>query len=175
MPLKKRTDLHRQQWRSSTGSLTEVDRIAQYYEQGDKLVVVFKASSKEFAYSKNRAKIIKTGVSSKNAFDVFNYLKNVADTVGIIGNESQNTLLKSYEAITTIPKECVLSDFLNATLSKNRTNNRQNVIFPFGFNLSQQKPLVGTAFNNNLSVIEGPPGTGNLFVWKLVIFFVTNT
>ena len=53
----------------------------------------------------------------------------------------------------------MLSDFLNASLSKKRTNNTQNVIFPFGFNLSQQK-AVDTAFNNNLSVIEGPPGTG---------------
>lgn len=137
----------------------ETDRIARYYEQGDKLVVVFKGGSKEFAYSKNRAQIIKTGVSAKNAFDVFNYLKNVADTVGIIGNESQNTLAKSYDGITTIKKECVLSDFLNGSLSKKRTNNTQNVIFPFGFNLSQQK-AVDTAFNNNLSVIEGPPGTG---------------
>ena len=29
----------------------------------------------------NRAKIIKIGISTKNAFDVFNYLKNVADNV----------------------------------------------------------------------------------------------
>ncbi|SFN90610.1 Superfamily I DNA and/or RNA helicase [Paenimyroides ummariense] len=137
----------------------ETDRIARYYEQGDKLVVVFNGSSKEFAYSKNRAQIIKTGISNKNAFDVFNYLKNVADTAGIIGNESQNTLAKSYEGITTVPKECVLSDFLNGSLSKKRTNNTQNVIFPFGFNLSQLK-AVDSAFNNNLSVIEGPPGTG---------------
>lgn len=101
------------------------------------MVVVFNGSLKEFAYSKNRARIIKTGLSAKNAFDVFNYLKNVADTAGIIGNESQNTLEKSYEGITTIKKECVLSDFLNGTLSKKRTHNTQNVIFLFGFNLSQ--------------------------------------
>lgn len=137
----------------------ETDRVARYYKQGDKLIVVFKGSFKEFAYHKNRAQIIKTGVSAKSAFDVFNYLKNVADTVGVIGNESQNTLTKSYEGITTIPKECVLSDFLNGSLSKKRNHNTQNVIFPFGFNLSQQK-AVDTAFNNNLSVIEGPPGTG---------------
>ena len=31
--------------------------------------------------------------------------------------------------------------------------------FPFGFNLSQRN-AVNTAFANNLSVIEGPPGTG---------------
>jgi len=137
----------------------ETDRIARYYEQGGKLVVVFNGSSKEFAYSKNRAQIIKTGVSAQNAFDVFNYLKNVADTVGIIGDESQNTLAKSYEGITTVSKECVLADFLNGTLSTKRTGSTQNVIFPFGFNLSQQK-AVETAFNNNLSVMEGPPGTG---------------
>ena len=137
----------------------ETDRVARYYKQGDKLIVVFKGSFKEFAYHKNRAQIIKTGISGKNAFDVFNYLKNVADTAGIIGNESKNTLAKSYEGITTIKKECVLSDFLNGNLSKKRTSNTQNVIFPFGFNLSQQE-AVDTAFNNNLSVIEGPPGTG---------------
>jgi len=51
----------------------ETDRIARYYEQGDQLIIVFKSKSKEFAYSKNRAKIIKTGLSAKNAFDVFNY------------------------------------------------------------------------------------------------------
>lgn len=137
----------------------ETDRITRYYEQGDKLIVVFKGSSKEFAYSRSRAQIIKTGLSGKNAFDVFNYLKNVANTAGIISNESQNTLVKSYEGITTIKKECVLSDFLNGSLSKKRANNTQNIIFPFGFNLSQQK-AANTAFNSNLSVIEGPPGTG---------------
>ena len=42
----------------------ETYRIARYYEQSDKLVVVFKGSSKEFAYNKNRSQIIKTGIST---------------------------------------------------------------------------------------------------------------
>ena len=62
----------------------ETDRVARYYKQGDKLIVVFKGSSKEFAYSKNRAQIIKTGISAKNAFDVFNYLKIFADIIIVI-------------------------------------------------------------------------------------------
>ncbi|MEG0915395.1 MAG: hypothetical protein RSF68_00110 [Myroides sp.] len=33
----------------------ETDCIARYYEQGNKLVVVFKGSCKEFAYSKRIA------------------------------------------------------------------------------------------------------------------------
>src|SRR5690606_13186719 len=137
----------------------ETDRIARYYKQGDKLVVIFKNSSKEFAYSKNRAQIFKTGVSANKAYDEINYLKNDADTVGIIGDKNKKTLTKSHEDITTNTHECVLSDFLNVTLSKKRTNDTKNIIFPFGFNISQQK-AVDTAFNNNLSVIEGPPGTG---------------
>jgi len=35
----------------------------------------------------------------------------------------------------------VLLNFLNGSLSKNPTNNAQNVIFTFGFNLSPQKAV----------------------------------
>lgn len=136
----------------------ETDRIAQYSYIGDKYVIVFKNGSKEFYYSKNRARIVKTAISGNKAFSVFSYLKEIADTVGLKTEEGDNILSKSYQSITHIPEDSILSIFLNGTLSGKSVITNID-IFPFGFNLSQ-KDAVNKAFSNNLSVIEGPPGTG---------------
>lgn len=137
----------------------ETDKIEKYSYKGDKCVIVFKNNNKEFYYSKNRARIVRTAVSEKKAFKVFNYLKEIADIVGLKTEEGENILYRSYKSITEIPINCILSSLLNSSLpiSNNKTVN--HIFFPFGFNLSQQN-AVKTVFNKDLSVIEGPPGTG---------------
>ncbi len=135
------------------------DRIEKYSHKGDRCVVVFKNSYKEFSYSKNRAKIVRTAVSGDKAFNVFNYLKEIADTVGLKTEEGDNILARSYDSISEIPEDCILASFLNGFLSTGNSNSANPDFFPFGFNLSQRN-AVNTAFANNLSVIEGPPGTG---------------
>ncbi len=135
------------------------DRIEKYSYKGDRCIVVFKNSSKEFSYGKNRAKIVRTAVSGDKAFNVFNYLKEIADTVGLKTEEGNNILAKSYESISEIPEDCVLASLLTGSLSTGNSNPTNPDFFPFGFNLSQRN-AVNTAFTNNLSVIEGPPGTG---------------
>jgi RecA/RadA recombinase len=137
----------------------ETDRIAQYSFKGDKISIVFKNSNKEFLYNRTRARIERTAVSSDKAFNVFNYLKEIANTVGLKTEEGKNILARSYDSISEIPKDCVLSCFLNSSLSATITTTSNFDFFPFGFNLSQRN-AVHTAFSNNLSVIEGPPGTG---------------
>lgn len=137
----------------------ETDRVAKYSFKGDKLGVVFKNSEKEFFYGTNRVKIVRTAVSDDKAFDVFNYLKEIADAVGLITEEGNNILTRSFDGITAIAKESVLSNFLNASLSKNKPSVLKPIVFPFGFNLSQ-KEAVNKAFDSQLGVIEGPPGTG---------------
>lgn len=137
----------------------ETDRIAQYSYRGDKVCIVFKNGNKEFFYSRTRARIVRTAVSSDEAFNVFNYLKEIADTVGLKTEEGDNILAKSYDDISKIPQNCVLASFLNGSLSEGNGNTINPGFFPFGFNLSQRN-AVNTAFTNNLSVIEGPPGTG---------------
>ncbi|WP_304067855.1 AAA domain-containing protein [Pedobacter glucosidilyticus] len=137
----------------------ETNRIAQYSYRGDKCIIVFKGSSKEFAYSRDRAKIIRTAVTGDEAFSVFNYLKEIANTVGLKTEEGNNILSKSYDSITEITENCVLSNFLNGYLPEGDIPLTNPNFFPFGFNLSQKKALE-TAFSNKLSVIEGPPGTG---------------
>jgi superfamily I DNA and/or RNA helicase len=137
----------------------ETDRVAQYFYRGEKCVIVFKNSNKEFAYSKDRARIVRTAVTGDASFNVFKYLKEVADTVGLKTEEGNNILSKSYDGISQIPEDCILSSFLNGSLSKINSSSASPDFFPFGFNLSQRN-AVNTAFTNNLSVIEGPPGTG---------------
>lgn len=52
-----------------------------------------------------------------------------------------------------------MSSLLNGALPTSKSKKSSPILFPFGFNISQQK-AVNTAFSNNLSIIEGPPGTG---------------
>ncbi|HRG09117.1 MAG TPA: AAA domain-containing protein, partial [Cyclobacteriaceae bacterium] len=137
----------------------ETDRIEKYSFKGDRCVIIFKNNSKEFSYGKNRAKIVRTAVSGDKAFNVFNYLKEIADTVGLKTEEGDNILAKSYSSISEIPEDCILASLLNNWLPTRSDNSANSEFFPFGFNLSQRK-AVYTAFANNLSVIEGPPGTG---------------
>ena len=137
----------------------ETDRVEKYSYKDDRCVVVFKNNNKEFSYSKTRARIVRTAVSGEKAFSVFNYLKEIADTVGLKTEEGKNILAKSYESISEIPEKCILSCFLNATLLPAKKSSAIPDFFPFGFNLSQRN-AVNNAFTNNLSVIEGPPGTG---------------
>lgn len=137
----------------------ETDRIAKYSYKDDKIGIVFKNGNKEFFYSRLRVKIVRTAVSSDEAFNVFNYLKEIADTVGIESQEGNNVLARSYGSISEITENGVLAGFLNGSLSVSNGSATNPDFFPFGFNLSQRN-AVNIAFANNLSVIEGPPGTG---------------
>lgn len=135
------------------------DKIETYFYKGDRCVIVFKNSKQEFSYSKNRAKIVRTAVSADKAFHVFNYLKDITSTIGLKTEEGGNILARSYEGISVIPESSILSSFLNGSLSTKNSNSANQDFFPFGFNLSQ-KNAVNKAFTSNLSIIEGPPGTG---------------
>ena len=62
--------------------------------------------------------------------------------------------------IKSITPKSVLGKFLNKSeISTEKKNEQKTAIFPFGCNYSQIK-AVENAINNQISVIEGPPGTG---------------
>ena len=135
------------------------DKIEKYSYEGDRCVIVFKNNSQEFSYGKNKVKIVKTALSGDKAFVLFKYLKEIAGAIRLTKEESESILSKNYDSISEIPEDCILSSFLNDTLPPSNNNSVNPDFFPFGFNLSQRN-AVNTAFSNNLSVIEGPPGTG---------------
>lgn len=137
----------------------QTDSVAEYSEEGDRIRVVFKSSRNPYFYGKDKAKILKTAVSRDQALNVFNYLKDIANVVGLKTEEGQNILARSYQSITTIPESCALNAYLNEVLPPTKEKEDLPEFFPFGFNLSQRE-AVHNAFTNKLSVIEGPPGTG---------------
>jgi len=149
--------LRREQVYIDDTDLTE--KIASYHFQDDKVVVKYKTSDKPYIFGRKRVRIVPTGVSSEEAFDVFKYLKDIAYTIGLKTEDGENILANSYEGIEVIPEDGVLANFLNASLAKHEVQTSEATFFPFGFNLSQ-KDALNNAFSSRLSVIEGPPGTG---------------
>ena len=137
----------------------ETERIDSCWDYGDKCGVVFKNRETEYTYNKNRVRIVKTAISEDNANNIFSYLNKIAETVGLKTEEGSNILAKSYQAISHIPKDCILANYLNKTVPESNNTSPPIEVFPFGFNISQ-KDAVNKAFSNKLSVIEGPPGTG---------------
>ena len=142
----------------------------------NKCHITFKNSSQPYAYEKNKIKIEKSAISSDKAYNLFRYLKKIANVVGVMPKkddknsaetknadeyapkEDDNILKRYYSKITFIPKCSILANYLNGTLPKG-SYFAPIEIFPFGFNISQ-KNAVNEAFFSPLSVIKGPPGTG---------------
>ncbi len=133
--------------------------IQSYFFVGEKCIVAFKSSNKKYTYNKDKVQIIKSALQSKKAQTTFNYLKAIADAVGLKSDEGKNILSDSYDRISFIPEYAILSNYLNETQPADCFPSSPIEIFPFGFNLSQ-KEAVNNAFANPLSTIEGPPGTG---------------
>lgn len=92
---------------------------------------------------------------SKNCFE---YLKQIANTVGLKTQDGKNILAGRYDKIDFIREDCILSDYISGENNKEVSPPKQ-IIYPFGFNLSQ-KQATEKALGNSISVIEGPPGTG---------------
>lgn len=87
-----------------------------------------------------------------------NYLKSLADNIGGKYDGEPSYLSKEYKALSTISPRSVLAAYLEGR-NPSRENKQISPIFPFGFNLSQ-KAAVEKAMVEQVSLIEGPPGTG---------------
>ena len=66
--------------------------------------------------------------------------------------------MKTYDKVKVEP-DCVLRKYLNPNLNMETHGNNSSKIFPFGANTSQIT-AVTNALDNQISIIEGPPGTG---------------
>lgn len=131
---------------------------------GDYVKVFFKNGTNKF-YCKSDIEIEKSILSNGNNKEVFDYLKEMAShlTMSDISKEESHSnqeidfLKKIYEKINFISETSVAHSFLSG--EKKEPKNVGQLFYPFRFNLSQ-KEAISNAFKNNISVIEGPPGTG---------------
>ncbi len=91
--------------------------------------------------------------------DIFTYYYKLAEYAGMIAEKESPLyfLAQNYKRITTPSNNSVLIDFLKGQC--NPINDKGLMILPFDFNQSQIR-AIDMALKNNMSIIEGPPGTG---------------
>lgn len=119
--------------------------------------IVYKTGYKELVPSAC-VQIIESAFQSPKSKSCFDYLKQLAIRVGLVV-EGHNILAARYEKIDFVREDSVLAAFLDGKYTKEITEKNTSAVYPFGFNLSQKKS-VDNALCNQISVIEGPPGTG---------------
>ncbi|NLB77482.1 MAG: AAA family ATPase [Clostridiaceae bacterium] len=109
-------------------------------------------------YHRNEITIEQSCLNNPDFSNCFGYLKKLADKIGVDDEEDRSFLSRQYSKLSSISPPSILAQYLSpATLSS--AEYKQMPIFPIGFNLSQ-KSAAEKALNEQISVIEGPPGTG---------------
>lgn len=138
---------------------SHVDKAVVY---GNKQAVVeYSAGGKPYVMNMDNIRFVeKTELKDR---DLFRYFVTVAEsrverakaTPGEEAAIAENVLRQ----LMTLPPnpEVVLNAYCTGT--RRPRENEQNLIFPFGINESQLK-AVANVFSSQVSVIEGPPGTG---------------
>lgn len=155
-----------------TTNVREFERI------GDKVNVVFN-SGKAFTYNATNVKIVESILKQRKPRDIFEYLENIAEQVGIkarLGDGKElNILSHHFSDLGFIDQKSLLGHFLSGTRPVTTTGKNVNQeIYPFGFN-SSQKEAVDRALRNRISIIEGPPGTGKTqTILNLIANIVSN-
>lgn len=121
--------------------------------------VIF-SSGVERDYRCQDLQIEKSVFESKQARDVFDYLKETAELTSVRTESNTAVLTKQYEKIDFLSNETAAASYLDPSGYQAETGLQADApIFPFGCNESQFK-AVTNALSNRVSVIEGPPGTG---------------
>ena len=92
-----------------------------------------------------------------NTVGPFEYFKEISEKLISPYNELSNFLNRQYTDMK-IDDKSIFYNFLKAPCVIN-TQNTYPLVFPFNFNSSQIK-ATKLALTSNISVIEGPPGTG---------------
>ena len=120
------------------------------------------ASAKELKIVKNTLK------ESRTALGVMQYFRQVVEE--IVESEEDSFLVEQFDNIECVNDESVLALYLTGRLGKNKTQLYHPIICPFGINYSQSQAL-SMMFENRISIVEGPPGTGKT---QTILNFISN-
>lgn len=105
-------------------------------------------------------RLIKNEEVQKLSINKFDYYKEISRIVSIKTEDGTNLLAREYDNVNYIEKETALYKYLNPKDGIEKIDcNLDSIIFPFGANKSQFH-AVRNAMCNQISIIEGPPGTG---------------
>jgi len=109
-------------------------------------------------YEKTRTQLRKNDLNNKQIVNIIDYLKGLSKFIDDDLCSDFSILESQYlNKLKINEKNILLTYILGKKIEKKSIKN--DLIFPFGVNISQKK-AVKKAFENSISVIEGPPGTG---------------
>lgn len=123
-----------------------------------KYIRIIKSNGYADTIIKSDFSVIANGMRNEKIGNILSYLKNISQYMAD-KPEDEIYLKKELEQIKFIHPESVLNLYLNQQEFERTTTSDNKIIFPFRFNLSQRKALEN-ALSSQISVIEGPPGTG---------------
>lgn len=104
--------------------------------------------------------LAKNNDSQTLSINKFDYYKEISKVVSVKTEEGKSLLTDEYEGINIIYSDTALYKYLNPKTGIHKMDaNLNNIIFPFGANKSQFQ-AVRNAMSSQISIIEGPPGTG---------------
>lgn len=122
---------------------------------GDKYAVVsFRGGKHRYIYKKDAVKKVRLeNAKFKNLLNYFSFIAGIKDRTvngipAILEGQIHNLPLRTESALHAY-----------FTKTSQSFNKEKKLIYPFGLNLSQIQ-AVESAFSSQVSVIEGPPGTG---------------
>ena len=160
----------------------QTENVQSINRTGNKYNVTF-TNGKTFTYNARNVGIIESALNAPNSRDCFEYLKDIAEAIGlkaeVEAGKIVNILSHNYSKINFVQPNSMLCAFLSGKLLETKSQKSKvaycgaffkeinlekprvmtDTIYPFGFNASQ-KDAVEKALSNQLSIIEGPPGTG---------------
>ncbi|ELC8332925.1 DUF2726 domain-containing protein [Clostridium perfringens] len=131
-----------------------IDNINSAKIIGNKYILLYyQNNNKPYLYNINFVKIINIQNNKyKNILDYFYKVAKLKDELGGIDKKIAPELKK-----LKISSSSVLSAYLSGKSNLYAENNQ--LIYPFGMNISQMN-AIKKAFTSQVSIIEGPPGTG---------------
>jgi very-short-patch-repair endonuclease/RecA/RadA recombinase len=136
----------------------KTDSIRAWSEKDDKINITY-SNGRTYSYHATNVQIKRPALSNSTVLHRFEYLKCIAQTVGLQDPRVGNILANRYEKIDFINEESIFFAFLSEKLCMVKLTETPVTVYPFGFNMSQKK-AIDNALTNPLTIIEGPPGTG---------------
>ena len=139
--------------------LFNIDSIYVFNDEYWHIVFSGNPKIKERTYHKSELNIEFSCLENHEARKVFNYLKSIANEISVKTEDDHKILANQYSLLEKfISEDTVAAKYLKPSPIESKVYNG-TVIFPFGSNASQTQ-AVYNALENDISVIEGPPGTG---------------
>ncbi|NMA80100.1 MAG: AAA family ATPase [Clostridiales bacterium] len=154
-------DNHRYKFFTSSGeAIHGVETALKFVDGNNTYLRIFTSDGRYRSYNMADLVIQENAIKDRNTTSLLDYYKQVANLTGLEHKYGGNILKNSFDRMQFVDRYSVLANYLNKhqAISRAMAPN-EVVIYPFGSNISQLK-AVNDAMANQVSIIEGPPGTG---------------